>query len=102
MRTIILPSLLRAAGPAWLTTGEFHWRCSPPLITPAENAADPDVALKDPTMVFHDGKWHRFATHRRASGKVDMQHLNWHRGHAKPSPSQHPLKNLLPLHRSSS
>lgn len=68
---------LSAAEPAWLTTGEFGWKSSPPLITPAENAADPDVALKDPTMVFHEGKWHLFATHRRASGKVDMQYLSF-------------------------
>ena len=68
---------LHAANTTWLTTGEYRWKCSPPLITPAENAADPDVALKDPTMVFHEGKWHLFATHRRASGKVDMQYLSF-------------------------
>ena len=32
---------------------------------------------KDPTMVFHEGKWHLFATHRLASGKVDMQYLSF-------------------------
>lgn len=74
---IILPALLSAADPAWLTTGEFRWKCSPPLIGPIETTADPDVALKDPTMVFHEGKWHLFATHRRASGKVDMQYLSF-------------------------
>ncbi len=68
---------LHAADPAWLTTGDFHWKSSAPLITPAENATDPDVALKDPTMVFHEGKWHLFATHRRASGKVNMQYLSF-------------------------
>ncbi len=68
---------LHAADPAWLKTGEFHWKCSPPLIGPDETAADPDVALKDPTMVFHEGTWHLFATHRRASGKVDMQYLSF-------------------------
>ena len=72
---IILPALLSAADPAWLTTGEFHWKGSPPLIGPIETNADPDVALKDPTMVFDEGKWHLFATHRMASGKVDMQYL---------------------------
>lgn len=81
MKTIALlvfaAATLHAADPAWLTTGEFHWKSTPPLITPAENAADPDVALKDPTMVFHAGKWHLFATHRRASGKVDMQYLSF-------------------------
>ena len=28
-------------------------------------------------MVFHEGKWHLFATHRRASGKVDIQYLSF-------------------------
>lgn len=73
----VVSSTLHAADPAWLTTGEFQWKCSPPLISPAENAADPDVALKDPTMVMHEGKWHLFATHRRASGTVDMQYLSF-------------------------
>ena len=74
---LVAATTLHGADPAWLTTGEFHWECSPPLITPAENAADPDVALKDPTMVFHERKWHLFATHRMASGKVNMQYLSF-------------------------
>ena len=72
-----LISTPHAADPAWLSTGDFQWQSSPPLIGPAADAADPDVALKDPTMVFHDEKWHLFATHRRASGKVDMQYLSF-------------------------
>ncbi|MCB1203051.1 MAG: glycoside hydrolase [Verrucomicrobiae bacterium] len=61
----------------WLSTGEIHWKASPPLIGPASGGDDPDVALKDPTVVFHDGRWHLFATHRRVSGKVDMQYLSF-------------------------
>ena len=83
-----LISTPHAADPAWLSTGDFQWQSSPPLIGPAADAADPDVALKDPTMVFHDEKWHLFATHRRASGKVDMQYLSftdWNDADAKPS-----------------
>jgi hypothetical protein len=75
--SLCLISTLQAVDPAWLNTGEFQWQSSPPLIGPAADAADPDVALKDPTMVFHDGKWYLFATHRRASGKVDMQYLSF-------------------------
>ncbi|WP_395751562.1 non-reducing end alpha-L-arabinofuranosidase family hydrolase [Prosthecobacter sp.] len=74
---LCLIGTLHAADPAWLGTGEFQWESTPPLIGPATDAADPDVALKDPTMVFHEGKWHLFATHRRASGKVDMQYLSF-------------------------
>lgn len=80
MKTLLISlglvvSAAMAADPAWLTTGEFHWKCSPPLIGPVETNDDPDVALKDPTMVFHEGKWHLFATHRMASGTVNMQYL---------------------------
>jgi hypothetical protein len=74
---ILLPTLLLAADPAWISTGQFHWQSTPPLIGPIEVSADPDVALKDPSFVFHEGKWHLFATHRRASGRVDMQYLSF-------------------------
>lgn len=61
----------------WLTTGEFRWSSSAPLILPDETGPDADVALKDPTIVFTEGRWHLFATHRRASGAVDMQYLSF-------------------------
>ena len=81
MRNIILPLLLLptllAADPAWLTTGEFHWKSSPPLIGPDPQATEPEVALKDPSFVQADGRWHLFATHRLASGMVDMQYLSF-------------------------
>jgi hypothetical protein len=74
---ILLPSLLAAADPAWLSTGEFHWKSSPPLLGPDPKAAEPEVALKDPSFVQADGRWHLFATHRLASGMVDMQYLSF-------------------------
>lgn len=66
-----------AEPPAWLSTGEFHWKCSPPLIGPDLHATEPEVALKDPTFVQFDGRWHLFATHRLASGMVNMQYLSF-------------------------
>jgi hypothetical protein len=38
---------------------------------------DPHVALKDPSIIFHDGRWHLFATLRMKSGRVCMQYLNF-------------------------
>ena len=35
------------------------------------------MALKDPSVVFHDGRWHVFATLRRKSGKVCLQYFNF-------------------------
>ncbi|MBI5690282.1 MAG: hypothetical protein HZC55_09285 [Verrucomicrobia bacterium] len=61
---------------AW-ETGAFRWRASGPLIDVAGGraAADPHVALKDPTVVFHDGRWHLFGTLRKRSGTVCMQYF---------------------------
>lgn len=66
---------------AW-QTGDFRWRSSGPLIDVANglNAADPHVALKDPSVVLHEGRWHLFGTLRKKSGTVCMQYLsftNW-------------------------
>jgi len=71
------------------STGEFRWQASAPLIDvgPGTNAADPHVALKDPTVVLHDGRWHVFATLRKKSGTVCMQYLsftNWSEANAAP------------------
>ncbi len=70
----------KAEGPSWLATGILEWSCSIPFITKRVGGVDPDVALKDPSVVFHEGDWHFFGTHRKKSGKVAMQYLafkNW-------------------------
>lgn len=61
------------------TTGNFHWRSTAPLIDvgPGLTAADPHVAVKDPSIVFHEGRWHLFGTLRMKSGKVIMEYLNF-------------------------
>jgi hypothetical protein len=38
------------------------WDYSRPLIAPERRQHDPSRAQKDPTVVFHDGKWHVFMT----------------------------------------
>jgi hypothetical protein len=38
------------------------WDYSRPLIAPEKRQRDPSRAQKDPTVVFHDGKWHVFMT----------------------------------------
>ena len=61
----------------WLTTGNFHWRSTQPLISANQNALEPEVALKDPSILRVDNQWHLFATHRLVSGKVDMQYMRF-------------------------
>jgi hypothetical protein len=80
---LVLASAAPEPGPAStkatpLETGVFRWRSSQPLVWAARtNQADPEVSIKDPTLVFHDGKWHMFATVRMRSGKVDTGYLSF-------------------------
>jgi Glycosyl hydrolase family 62 len=84
LRPIILPALLvfafagSARADAW-DDGVFAWTTGAPLIDVEAQraAADPHVALKDPTIVFHEGRWHLFGTLRKKSGTVCMQYLNF-------------------------
>ena len=66
---------------AWtaFNDGRFAWKASAALIDvgPGKDAPDPHVSIKDPTFVFHDGRWHLFATVRMKSGKVDIEYLNF-------------------------
>ena len=65
-------------GRAW-NDGVFSWKATGPLldVSAGRDAADPWVALKDPTVVFHEGRWHVFGTLRMKSGTVCMQYLNF-------------------------
>jgi len=38
------------------------WEYTAPLITPEKRTEEPSRAQKDPTLVFHDGRWHVFMT----------------------------------------
>jgi len=38
------------------------WEYTAPLIAPEGRAQEPSVAQKDPTLVFHEGRWHVFMT----------------------------------------
>ncbi len=39
-----------------------RWEYGPPLIAPEPRTARPSHAQKDPSIVFHDGRWHVFMT----------------------------------------
>ncbi len=89
MRALWLISLLAVssggmtapAQEAWqaFRDGRFSWKASGPLVDvgPARNATDPHVAIKDPTVVLHNGAWHLFATLRMKSGRVDIEYLRF-------------------------
>ncbi len=76
--------------------GAFAWKASDPLIGvgPGKTATDPHVSIKDPTVVFHNGRWHLFATVRMQSGKVDIEYLNF----ADWSQADQASRHVLALH----
>lgn len=64
---VALSSMVSAAEPdeaaqksQWLLPSQ--WEYGPPLIGPDKHATEVSRAQKDPTLVFHDGRWHVFMT----------------------------------------
>ncbi|MEO5912777.1 MAG: hypothetical protein ABIS50_00980, partial [Luteolibacter sp.] len=49
-------------------SGPLSWTTSGPLVHPTANEAHPIVAVKDPSVVFHEGRWHIFATTAGSKG----------------------------------
>lgn len=60
-----------------LDTGEFAWTSSGPLVEPAQRDDDPCHALKDPTIVFAEGKWHLFCTIRSQKRTHQIEYLSF-------------------------
>ncbi|HVJ68854.1 MAG TPA: non-reducing end alpha-L-arabinofuranosidase family hydrolase [Caulifigura sp.] len=95
MRSVCFMFLLLFAIPALAAdplSGDLHWKSTGPLIRPAERPDDPCDAIKDPTIVRHDGKWHVFATIRSHKRTHQIEYLNftdWNDANAAP---RHVLK----------
>ncbi|THV42178.1 glycoside hydrolase [Glycomyces buryatensis] len=55
----------------------FEWSSSGELMGPKPDAAHPNIAgLKDPSVVFHDGRWHVFASIASSAG-YNMVYINF-------------------------
>jgi hypothetical protein len=60
-----------------LLAGNFRWEVSAPLIAPVRREDDPCVSIKDPSVVFHDGRWHVFATIRSKKRTHQIEYLSF-------------------------
>lgn len=60
-----------------LLAGRFRWTVSEPLVAPAESAADTYYSVKDPSIVFHGGKWHLFCTVRGQNRSHQIEYLTF-------------------------
>jgi len=66
-----------ADGPSWLKDGGFRWTASPPLISPAAGRDDPCHAIKDPSVVRFDDRWHVFCTIRSRRRTHQIEYLSF-------------------------
>ncbi len=53
-----------------------HWYYSAPLIAPEARKEESSRAQKDPTVVFHEGRWHVFAT-VKLPGRSAIEHCSF-------------------------
>ncbi|MBI4326170.1 MAG: hypothetical protein HY674_13040 [Chloroflexi bacterium] len=60
-----------------LLSGRFHWTVSRPLLAPAQRPEDPCQSVKDPTIVFHEGRWHLFCTIRSQKRTHQIEYLSF-------------------------
>jgi hypothetical protein len=66
-----------AAAVAQLLAGDFRWTTAGPVIRPEAGRDDPCHAIKDPTVVRYDGRWHVFATIRSRQRTHQIEYLNF-------------------------
>jgi len=55
----------------------FRWSSSGVLIGPKSDATHNIRAVKDPSVVYHNGRWHVFASTTNQSGSYSMVYLNF-------------------------
>jgi len=55
----------------------FTWSSSGPLIGPKSDATHTLSAVKDPSVVYFEGKWHVFVTTTTSTGAYSMVYLNF-------------------------
>jgi hypothetical protein len=76
-----------------ILAGRFRWRVSGPLVAPIERPDDPCFSVKDPTVVFSEGRWHLFCSIRSEKRTHQIEYLsfeNWEQANAAP---RHILRN---------
>ena len=74
----------KASEPDWMTSGRFAWTSSAPLISPEKHSDDAYFSVKDPSVVYHGGKYHVFMTIRGEKRSHQIEYIsfaNWDETH---------------------
>ncbi|HPP53838.1 MAG TPA: C45 family autoproteolytic acyltransferase/hydrolase, partial [Thermoguttaceae bacterium] len=57
--------------------GRFSWQIGPPLVEPVQPEGDVCYSVKDPSIVFHNGRWHLFCTVRGQKRSHQIEYLSF-------------------------
>jgi len=57
--------------------GRFNWAGGPPLVSPVARTEDPCHAVKDPSIVHYEGRWHLFCTIRSRKRTHQIEYLSF-------------------------
>jgi hypothetical protein len=57
--------------------GQFHWQATGPLIPAPISPDDVFYSVKDPSVVFHHGRWHVFATVRGQKRSHQTEYISF-------------------------
>ncbi|MGD8239541.1 MAG: non-reducing end alpha-L-arabinofuranosidase family hydrolase [Armatimonadota bacterium] len=60
-----------------LLAGRFKWRMGPQLLGPIESPDDTYYSIKDPTVVFHEGRWHLFCSVRGQNRSHQIEYFSF-------------------------
>jgi len=60
-----------------LGSGDFRWVASRPLVQPVQAPNDHYYSVKDPSIVYHDGRWHLFCTVRGRERSHQVEYITF-------------------------
>jgi len=69
----------------------FSWQLSLPVLSPLKNSEDPCFSVKDPTVIYYQGRWHLFCTIRSAIRTHQIQYVSFDRWENANSAPHHNL-----------
>ncbi|MGB9596910.1 MAG: non-reducing end alpha-L-arabinofuranosidase family hydrolase, partial [Candidatus Poribacteria bacterium] len=73
----IYSALLSATANEIILNLPFHWKLSQPLLSPVKRPEDPCFSVKDPTVVYYEGKWHVFCTIRSEKRTHQIEYISF-------------------------
>ncbi|MBD3185117.1 glycoside hydrolase [Candidatus Poribacteria bacterium] len=73
---LLYPHQARSEEMSNFLKGQFSWNISKPILSPAERPDDPCFSVKDPTVVYYQGKWHVFHTTRSKINTHQIEYVS--------------------------